>query len=92
MARPQEPRVTPPPSPAAPAAETERGSLPFGRAFFRSPSSAEVPLAEPPSGSDATQGWSLRSIVTGAREEEPPSVVASDEERERIRRILEDLD
>lgn len=35
-----------------------------------------------------TGGWDLRSLVTG----EERSVAASDEERERIRRILDDLD
>lgn len=42
-------------------------------------------------GSDAAQGWSLRSLVTGEdqSEKKPRSSV---DERERIRRILEDLD
>lgn len=49
----------------------------------------------PPSSSDeeptpraVTGGWDLRSLVTG----EERSVTASDEERDRIRRILDDLD
>ncbi|HLT47437.1 MAG TPA: DivIVA domain-containing protein [Rubricoccaceae bacterium] len=72
--------------------EREREASPFGHPFFR-PSTAEPPLpAEPAPTSDAARGWSLRSLVTGDREEGQPSVAASDDERERIRRILEDLD
>lgn len=44
--------------------------------------------AAPPSRPAVTGGWDLRSLVTG----EERSVAASDEERERIRRILDDLD
>ena len=42
----------------------------------------------PPTPPAVTGGWDLRSLVTG----EERSVVASDEERDRIRRILDDLD
>ncbi|NNF57047.1 MAG: DivIVA domain-containing protein [Rhodothermaceae bacterium] len=56
---------------------------------------APTPHEEPASGAEPNnekQGWSLRSLVTGKAEKEKSSVVASDDERERIRRILEDLD
>ncbi len=83
-------------------------SNPFATPFFRSPffrEEDEAAPAEPQQtephrtepalpapGSDAAQGWSLRSLVTGEDAEEPGSVAATDEERERIRRILNDLD
>ncbi len=51
-----------------------------------SPPAAES--SEPPAPPAVTGGWDLRSLVTG----EERSVAASDEERERIRRILDDLD
>jgi cell division initiation protein len=41
--------------------------------------------------SDAAHGWSLRSLVTGEPEPEAPATVPADE-REKIRRLLEDLD
>ncbi|WP_420456969.1 DivIVA domain-containing protein [Rubrivirga sp.] len=46
---------------------------------------ADAPAEPPPA---LTGGWDLRSLVTG----EERSVSASDEERERIRRILDELD
>ena len=52
------------------------------------PSPSGPPPSEPPSTPAVTGGWDLRSLVTG----EERSVAASDEERERIRRILDDLD
>ena len=54
------------------------------------PPSPERPRApaEAPTPPAVTGGWDLRSLVTG----EERSVTASDEEREAIRRILDDLD
>lgn len=55
------------------------------------PDASTVPPAEdsaPESPPAVTGGWDLRSLVTG----EERSVSASDEERARIRRILDDLD
>lgn len=49
---------------------------------------AEEVSGEPPRPPAITGGWDLRSLVTG----EERSVAASDEERERIKRILDDLD
>ncbi|MFN3596240.1 MAG: DivIVA domain-containing protein [Rubricoccaceae bacterium] len=54
-----------------------------GDASARMPSGA--PSAMPP------ETFDLRSLVTGAQDE-PDRVAASEEERERIRRILDDLD
>jgi hypothetical protein len=51
------------------------------------PDEDEQPAAPPPKPA-VTGGWDLRSLVTG----EERSVAASEEERERIRRILDDLD
>ncbi|HYE96226.1 MAG TPA: DivIVA domain-containing protein [Rubricoccaceae bacterium] len=66
---------------------------PFLRNPFRTPDPPPpAPEAEPIPGSDAAQGWSLRSVVTGEAEEAPRTLTASEEEKERIRRILEDLD
>ena len=53
-----------------------------------SPSYTDEPPEESPQPPAVTGGWDLRSLVTG----EERSVSASDEERERIRRILDDLD
>ena len=53
------------------------------------PQGPPTPEAEP---SQEKPAWSLRSLVTGKAEKEKSSVVASNDERERIRRILEDLD
>ena len=47
--------------------------------------------AGPAPTSDAAHGWSLRSLVTGEPEPEAPAQVPADE-REKIRRLLEDLD
>ncbi len=47
--------------------------------------------AGPAPASDAAHGWSLRSLVTGEREPDAPAPVPADE-REKIRRLLEDLD
>lgn len=88
--RPPEPQ---PSVESPPSVEREREARPFARSPFRPAVSAEPSApAEPVPGSDAAQGWSLRSLVAGAHDEDRPSVVASDEERDRIRRILEDLD
>ena len=56
--------------------------------FFRQ--APPPPDPGPAPGSDAAQGWSLRSLVTGERDAEPPA--ASEDEREKIRRLLEGLD
>jgi cell division initiation protein len=47
--------------------------------------------AGPAPTSDAAHGWSLRSLVTGEAEPDAPAQVPADE-REKIRRLLEDLD
>ena len=58
-------------------------------AYASTPEAAAEPPADEPADAPAvTGGWDLRSLVTG----EERSVVASDEERDRIRRILDDLD
>jgi cell division initiation protein len=79
---------------AGPEGEGAPASDPFANAFYNSPFFREAtppPAPGPAPGSDAAQGWSLRSIVTGEPEPEaaPP---ASPDEREKIRRLLEDLD
>jgi hypothetical protein len=82
----------------APAPRTD----PFTSTLYASPFFRETPPAPaepvPPSGeaypptSDAAQGWSLRRLVTGEAEPEGPSGAATDAEREKIRRLLDDLD
>lgn len=97
---------TPARMPFAPADASPAGpSSSDGLADAHEPPAPEAPLTgayasapEPPAphASDdetptppaVTGGWDLRSLVTG----EERSVVASDEERDRIRRILDDLD
>ena len=69
-------RQPPAPAPEPPA---EAGATTGGYASAPDP---------PPTGRAVTGGWDLRSLVTG----EERSVAASDEEREAIRRILDDLD
>ena len=65
--------------------EPAESGAPLSGAYAAAP---ETPDDEPPSKPAVTGGWDLRSLVTG----EERSVAASDEERERIRRILDDLD
>ncbi|MDX1418752.1 MAG: DivIVA domain-containing protein [Rubricoccaceae bacterium] len=86
--RRSEPPAAPQPEPAG-SPEAASGA-PFDRNFFQPPVPDAPP--EPAPTSDAARGWSLRSIVTGDREERAEGVAASKDERERIRRILEDLD
>ncbi len=83
---PLAPEAAPPtqaPPTQAPPAET-----PATGAYASAPDPAEDAPPEPPAQPAVTGGWDLRSLVTG----EERSVAASDEERERIRRILDDLD
>ncbi len=77
---PQQSWPPPPPEPAA-----EEPSAPDEPA---SPADEPAEADEPPSPPAVTGGWDLRSLVTG----EERSVAASEAERERIRRILDDLD
>ncbi len=84
-----------PGNPSVPPAETQ--SDPFSSSFFESPflggeKPAEADSPEPVPGSDSAQKWSLRSLVTGDGDTEATPTSPSDAERERIRRILEDLD
>ena len=70
---------------------------PFSSSFFEPPLVGEKKPAEadtpgPVPGSDSAQQWSLRSLVTGDGDTEPTPSSPSEAERERIRRILEDLD
>ena len=68
---------------------------PFSSSFFEPPLVGEKKSAEadtPVPGSDSAQQWSLRSLVTGDGDTEPTPSSPSEAERERIRRILEDLD
>jgi hypothetical protein len=79
----------------APLPSSPLSSSPLPSAPPEPEPAAAPPAASPPPAplrSETSTGWSLRSLVTGKSEPEPPSVVASDDERERIRRILEDLD
>lgn len=65
------------------------GKSSYASSFFTGePSGA----SEDASSSGSEQKWSLRSLVTGDGEEEQKRSSASEAERERIRRILEDLD
>jgi cell division initiation protein len=80
---PLDPDVDDEPAPAEPEA-------PLSGAYAAAPEHPdedEQPAAPPPKPA-VTGGWDLRSLVTG----EERSVAASEEERERIRRILDDLD
>ena len=72
--------------------EQEKVRNPFDSPFFeQKPILSNKDVSdEPIPGSDAAQGWSLRSLVTG--EEPAHETSATVDERERIRRILEDLD
>jgi len=81
------------------APPTELAEDPFSSSFFESPfpgdeklGEAHVQAPKPVPGSDSAQQWSLRSVVKGDGDSEPTSSSPSDAERERIRRILEDLD
>ena len=69
-------------------AAPESPSAPSPAESASEPPPAEPPSTEPPAKPAVTGGWDLRSLVTG----EERNVAASDEERERIRRILDDLD
>ena len=87
-----DPEATPPP-----AAFSSRFFQPKEAEASPAASAAPAPpqheaSPETASNQEEKQGWSLRSLVTGKAEKEKSSVVASDDERERIRRILEDLD
>lgn len=66
-------------------ADSGAAEAPLSGAYAAAPEPADD---EPPPKPAVTGGWDLRSLVTG----EERSVAASDEERERIRRILDDLD
>lgn len=79
---------------AAAAESTDEDGNPFSTPFFQSPffKKEDGDDPEPSPSSDAAQGWSLRSLVTGDDAGDVGSVVATDDERERIRRILNDLD
>ncbi len=70
---------------------------PFNSSFFESPftndpSSTDERARPPIPGSDAAHDWSLRELVTGDGDHEPSTPSTSESERDRIRRILEDLD
>ncbi|PAP80512.1 hypothetical protein B1759_03775 [Rubrivirga sp. SAORIC476] len=81
----------PPPSDGlADAQEPSATESPLTGAYASAPESPAPESSEdgPPTPPAVTGGWDLRSLVTG----EERSVVASDEERDRIRRILDDLD
>ena len=84
---------------SVPSAETKSDTS--SSSFFEAPFLGKEKLADPDSdpdspgpipGSDSAQKWSLRSVVTGEGDTEPTPSSPSDAERERIRRILEDLD
>ena len=75
----------------------ESAQDPFNSSFFESPFTGGQPSADEQArhavpGSDAAHEWSLRSIVTGDGDNEPSTPSTSESERDRIRRILEDLD
>jgi len=81
---------TPLNAPLDPDEDDEPAETPLSGAYAAAPEQPdedEQPAA-PPSKPAVTGGWDLRSLVTG----EERSVAASEEERERIRRILDDLD
>ncbi len=76
-------------------ADTQGGR--FNSSFFETPfldgkSSTDADANPPAPGSDSAQDWSLRSLVTDDGDGEPTSSSPSESERDRIRRILEDLD
>ena len=80
---------------SVPSAETKSDT--FSSSFFESPflgkeKPADTDSPGPIPGSDSAQKWSLRSVVTGDGDTEPTPSSPSEAERERIRRILEDLD
>ena len=99
---------TPAASPAEPAdevppAEREswppKGSLPGAYAAAEEPPAPEPePEESPAEPEDATPppavtgGWDLRSLVTGSEQKNERNVAGSEEERDRIRRILDDLE
>ena len=87
-----------PPAPETPPADPFASPL-YASPFFRETAPA-APLASPPPAppsdafppaSDAAQGWSLRRLVTGEPEPDGLPVSASEAEREKIRRLLDDL-
>lgn len=84
----------------AESAAESRGA-PFNSSFFETPfldretsgeTSGEADADGPAADSDSAHDWSLRSLVTGDGDSETTSSSPSDAERDRIRRILEDLD
>lgn len=81
---PEAPAPAEPPSPP-PADPSTADTAPSDEPMTGAYAAADDP---PPAESAVTGGWDLRSLVTG----EERSVTASDEERDRIRRILDDLD
>ncbi|WP_412060289.1 DivIVA domain-containing protein [Rubrivirga sp. IMCC45206] len=87
---PDEPAPPPIAAPLAPEPDARAPEPPASPSL--PPTGAYAPETEPASGAGlppaVTGGWDLRSLVTG----EERSVAASDEERERIKRILDDLD
>lgn len=76
----------------------EATESPFSSSFFKSPFAKDKKPdeseshTEPVSEGGKGQSWSLRSLVTGDGDSEPTTSSPSEAERERIRRILEDLD
>ena len=74
-------------APADWATPTELPPMPEASDATPAPSSEGAPASEAPA-APAGEGWNFRSLVTGPEE----NVAGSEAERERIRRILDDLD
>ena len=85
------PRFTSPPAEPPPAPPAEPLPTTSTRTDLLAESDDLPPVAAPPawaSGSASAPAWDLRSLVTGA----DTTPAASEAERDRIRRILDDLD
>ena len=81
-ARPAEPALT------SPEAPIEVKTAPPAESFVSPPAPADEPAAPTWAADPPAPSWDLRSLVTG----EGDNVAGSDAERDRIRRILDDLD